>query len=78
MGSHSSKAISIAAIHVSKVKQGSEKLVWVPLIRPSSVRPKAVHPSLLGMFIMEPAGYGNNGYREEDNTRVYNRSLKIY
>ncbi len=22
--------------------------------------------------------YGNNAYREEDNTRVYNRSLKIY
>ncbi len=22
--------------------------------------------------------YGNNAYREKDNTRVYNRSLKIY
>ncbi len=22
--------------------------------------------------------YGNNAYREEDNTRVYDRSLKIY
>ncbi len=28
--------------------------------------------------ILLPLIYGNNAYREEDNTRVYNRSLKIY
>ena len=32
----------------------------------------------LGITQTNNSYYGNNAYREEDNTRVYNRSLKIY
>ncbi len=60
MGSFS-KAISIAMIYVSKVNQGSKKLVWFPLIRPGSVRAKAVHPSLLRNI------HGKTSYRKKEN-----------